>query len=61
MSRLVGYVEHLGDRHALTLGVDNADAVEGAPAHVQITGKPMMDEELLEIMKVVEGILKDTV
>lgn len=28
------------------------------PAHVQIVGKPLMDEELLEIMKVVEGVLK---
>ncbi|CAO2648610.1 Nn.00g078770.m01.CDS01 [Neocucurbitaria sp. VM-36] len=35
------------------------DTVEGAPAHIQITGKPMLDEELIEIMKVVEGILKD--
>ena len=28
------------------------------PAHVQVVGKPMMDEELLEIMGVVEGVLK---
>lgn len=28
------------------------------PAHVQIVGKTLMDEELLEIMKIVEGILK---
>lgn len=28
------------------------------PAHVQIVGKPLMDEELLEIMKVVERVLK---
>jgi amidase len=28
------------------------------PAHVQIVGKPLMDEELLEIMKVVEETLK---
>jgi amidase len=27
------------------------------PTHVQIVGKPMMDEELVEIMKVVEGVL----
>ncbi|KAF2854988.1 amidase [Plenodomus tracheiphilus IPT5] len=33
------------------------DAVEGAPAHVQIIGKPMMDEELLQIIKVVGKIL----
>ncbi|KAI8943485.1 hypothetical protein NX059_001488 [Plenodomus lindquistii] len=35
------------------------DVVEGAPAHVQIVGKPMMDEELLAVMKVVERILKE--
>lgn len=28
------------------------------PAHVQIVGKPLMDEELLEIMKIVDGVLK---
>lgn len=39
---------------------DNPDATEGAPAHVQIVGKPMMDEELIEIMKVVEETLKAT-
>lgn len=38
--------------------LDDADAFEGAPAHLQITGKPMMDEELLEVMKVVEEVLK---
>lgn len=27
------------------------------PAHVQVVGKPLMDEELLEIMKVVERVL----
>jgi len=30
------------------------------PCHVQIVGKPMMDEELLGIMGVVKGVLKDT-
>jgi amidase len=39
--------------------IDDPDVTEGAPAHVQIVGKPMMDEELIEIMKVVEGILKE--
>jgi amidase len=29
------------------------------PTHVQIVGKPMMDEELLEVMKVVEKVSKD--
>lgn len=38
--------------------VDKPEVVEGAPTHVQVTGKPMMDEELLEIMLVVEGALK---
>lgn len=37
---------------------DDAEAAEGLPAHVQIVGKPLMDEELLEIMKVVESVLK---
>ncbi|OAL01996.1 acetamidase [Phaeosphaeriaceae sp. SRC1lsM3a] len=31
---------------------------EGMPTHVQVVGKPMMDEELLEIMKVVESVAK---
>ena len=26
--------------------------------HVHIMGKPLMDEELLEIMKIVEAVLK---
>jgi amidase len=33
---------------------------EGLPTHVQVMGKPMMDEELIEIMKVVEGVVKAT-
>ncbi|KAF2031623.1 amidase [Setomelanomma holmii] len=33
------------------------DEVEGLPCHVQILGKPMEDEELLQIMKVVEETL----
>jgi amidase len=28
------------------------------PTHVQVMGKPMMDEELIEVMKVVEGVWK---
>ncbi|KAF2878409.1 amidase signature domain-containing protein [Massariosphaeria phaeospora] len=35
----------------------NPDVVEGAPGAIQIMGKPMKDEELVEIMKVVETIL----
>ncbi|KAF2710987.1 amidase [Pleomassaria siparia CBS 279.74] len=33
-------------------------AVEGAPGAVQIMGRPMKDEELVEIMKVVESVLE---
>ncbi|RAR13479.1 acetamidase [Stemphylium lycopersici] len=32
---------------------------EGLPTHVQIVGKSMMDEELVEVMKVVESVLKE--
>ncbi|PVH99403.1 amidase [Periconia macrospinosa] len=35
----------------------NAELFEGMPAHVQVMGKPMQDEELMEILKVVEEIL----
>ena len=42
----------------LTTVIDDAQVIEGAPAHVQIVGKPMMDEELLKIMQVVESVLK---
>lgn len=28
------------------------------PAHIQVLGKPLMDEELLEIMKTVESVLR---
>jgi Asp-tRNA(Asn)/Glu-tRNA(Gln) amidotransferase A subunit family amidase len=38
---------------------DDADECEGLPTHVQVVGKSMMDEELVEIMKVVERVLKD--
>jgi amidase len=40
--------------------VDEPEICEGLPTHVQIMGKPMMDEELIEIMKVVEGVVQDT-
>ncbi|KAF2183818.1 amidase [Zopfia rhizophila CBS 207.26] len=36
----------------------NPDAVEGAPGAIQLVGRPMKDEELIEVMKVVEDILK---
>jgi amidase len=29
------------------------------PTHVQVMGKPMQDEELMEILKVVEGTLAE--
>jgi amidase len=34
-------------------------AVQGSPAHIQLMGKPLMDEELLGVMCLVEGILKE--
>ncbi|KAF2640867.1 amidase [Massarina eburnea CBS 473.64] len=37
----------------------NAEACEGLPAHIQVMGKPMQDEELMEILKVVEGIVAE--
>lgn len=36
---------------------DEPEECEGLPTHVQIVGKSMMDEELVEIMKVVEKLL----
>jgi amidase len=42
---------------SLTMGVDQAEVVEGMPTHVQVMGKPMQDEELMEILKVVESTL----
>jgi len=38
--------------------VDEPEVCEGMPTHVQIMGKPMMDEELIRVMEVVEGVLK---
>ncbi|KAL1796081.1 hypothetical protein ACET3X_006305 [Alternaria dauci] len=37
----------------------DADDCEGLPTHVQVVGKSMMDEELVEVMKIVEGVLRD--
>jgi amidase len=34
------------------------EAFEGAPAAIQIMGKPMLDEELIEMLKSVEKILE---
>lgn len=36
---------------------DNPKAVEGAPGAVQVMGRPMRDEELIEILKIVEDVL----
>ncbi|KAH7089542.1 amidase signature domain-containing protein [Paraphoma chrysanthemicola] len=38
--------------------VYNPEAVQGLPCHVQIMGKPMEDEELIEVMSVVQEVLK---
>jgi Asp-tRNA(Asn)/Glu-tRNA(Gln) amidotransferase A subunit family amidase len=37
--------------------IDEPKALEGLPAHVQIMGKPMKDEELMEISRYVEKSL----
>jgi Asp-tRNA(Asn)/Glu-tRNA(Gln) amidotransferase A subunit family amidase len=34
------------------------EEVEGAPGHIQIMGKAMRDEELMEVMKAVEDLLR---
>ena len=39
------------------MATDDPEESEGLPTTVQIVGKSMMDEELVEIMKVVEGVL----
>jgi len=38
--------------------IDDPEMCEGMPTHVQVVGKPMMDEELVEVMKVVESVVK---
>lgn len=43
----------------MCLATDDASDCEGLPTHVQVMGKSMMDEELVEIMKIVEGVLRD--
>jgi amidase len=42
------------------IGLDEPNVCEGMPTQIQIMGKPMMDEELIEIMKVVESVVKGT-
>jgi hypothetical protein len=58
MNRLVSAVGGQSDIQADMFITDEADECEGLPTHVQVVGKSMMDEELVEIMKVVEGVLK---
>ena len=36
---------------------DEPEICEGMPTTVQVVGKSMMDEELVQVMKVVEGVL----
>jgi Asp-tRNA(Asn)/Glu-tRNA(Gln) amidotransferase A subunit family amidase len=43
----------------LTRSVDKAETFEGMPTHVQVMGRPMQDEELLKILKVVEDTLAE--
>ncbi|KAH8716848.1 amidase signature domain-containing protein [Phaeosphaeriaceae sp. PMI808] len=59
----VGKAEKEKDKEFVQSGakydpVYDADWTEGAPTHVQVVGKPMMDEELLDIMGIVEGVMK---
>jgi amidase len=37
--------------------VDDPAECEGMPTHVQIMGMPMMDEELLQIMHLIDELL----
>ncbi|KAI4620720.1 uncharacterized protein J4E87_007048 [Alternaria ethzedia] len=58
-----GKAEKGADKEFLKEGVAfeppyDADECEGLPTHVQVVGKSMMDEELVEVLKVVEGVLK---
>lgn len=50
---------NIGSECANTVCADDPELSEGMPTHVQVVGKPMMDEELLEIMKVVESVAKE--
>ena len=42
----------------LISSTDDADTIEGAPSGIQVIGKPMKDEELLQIMDIVTEVLK---
>ncbi|KAJ6134476.1 hypothetical protein N7523_000798 [Penicillium sp. IBT 18751x] len=37
----------------------NLEAVEGAPCHVQMIGRPMKDEELMQAALIVEKLLQN--
>lgn len=37
---------------------DVPEAVDGVPGAIQIMGRPMRDEELMEVMNVVESVLE---
>jgi hypothetical protein len=37
------------------------EVCKGAPTHVQVMRRPMMDEELIGVVKVVERVLKENV
>jgi Asp-tRNA(Asn)/Glu-tRNA(Gln) amidotransferase A subunit family amidase len=39
---------------------DDADAVEGAPYGIQLLGRTMKDEELLQVAQIVDEVLKGT-
>jgi Asp-tRNA(Asn)/Glu-tRNA(Gln) amidotransferase A subunit family amidase len=51
----VGIPKHPVGAHTV---VDKPEEVEGAPGHIQIMGKAMRDEELMEVMKAVEDLLR---
>lgn len=45
-------------RNLTDLKSDDPEESQAMPAHIQVVGKPLMDEELLEIMETVETVLK---
>jgi len=58
MSLLVGHSLSAIDM-SLNSSVDKAESFEGMPTHVQVMGKPMQEEELIEILKAVESTLAE--
>jgi Asp-tRNA(Asn)/Glu-tRNA(Gln) amidotransferase A subunit family amidase len=62
MSRLVSNIINVKLKFSpLTSRTDDADAIEGAPSGIQVVGRPMRDEELVQIMGVITEILKPKV